>query len=85
MQLNIIRNTIDQGGCMSESNSFEDSDVSDEDYGFIIGPDGALKAMFLPVEVTALPQSVIDILEMFEVELNPDNIPTPTSTNHTLH
>jgi hypothetical protein len=25
-----------------------DSDIGDEDYGFILGPDGELKSLFLP-------------------------------------
>jgi hypothetical protein len=70
---------------MSEHNGFDEDDVTDEDYGFILGPDGMLKAMFLPAEVKTLPQSVKDILEMFEVEMNPENIPTPSSAGHTLH
>lgn len=68
-----------------EQEVFDEDDVTDEDYGFILGPDGMLKAMFLPAEVKKLPQSVVDILEMFDVEMDPNARPTPSSAGHTLH
>ena len=37
---------------LSEELAFEDgmydTDIGDEDYGFIVGPDGKLKSVFLP-------------------------------------
>jgi len=45
-----------------------DQEISDEDYGFIVGPDGELKSVFTPVSPPfATPESVVKILQMFGI------------------
>jgi len=44
----------------------EYDEISDEDYGFVIGPDGELKSVFLPVEYTAdIPDTVRQVFKIF--------------------
>ena len=57
-----------------------DSDIGDEDYGFILGPDGELKSLFLPdVLPFKQPKNVAKILKMFGIR-DPEQI-----SNDTLH
>ena len=57
-----------------------DSDIGDEDYGFILGPDGELKSLFLPdVLPFKQPKNVAKILKMFGIR-DPEQI-----GNDTLH
>jgi hypothetical protein len=45
-----------------------DSDIGDEDYGFIVGPDGKLKSVFLPDVIPfKQPKNVQKILKMFGI------------------
>ena len=57
---------------LSEELAIEDglheSDIGDEDYGFIIGPDGELKSVFLPHVVPfKQPKNVQKIFKMFGI------------------
>lgn len=46
-----------------------DNEISDDDYGFIIGPNGELKSVFLPDRLPEdLPDSVLDILDLFGID-----------------
>jgi hypothetical protein len=46
-----------------------DTDISDEDYGFILGPDGELKALFLPDVVPfKAPKTVAKILKVLGIQ-----------------
>ena len=47
---------------------FIDTDITDEDYGFILGPDGELKSVFLPENMPfKQPKNVAKILRMFKI------------------
>jgi hypothetical protein len=47
----------------------DDEEITDADYGFIIGPDGELKSMFLPDDpMQPTPETVLTIMEMFGIE-----------------
>lgn len=46
-----------------------DTEISDDDYGFIIGPDGELKSVFLPTTIPfKTPKNVAKILKMFGIQ-----------------
>jgi hypothetical protein len=46
----------------------EYDEITDEDYGFVIGPDGELKSLFLPVEYTGeMPDSVRKIFKILGI------------------
>jgi hypothetical protein len=63
-----------------EDGYYEDQDIGDEDYGFILGPDGELKSVFLPdVLPFKQPKNVAKILKMFGI-LDPEQL-----NNDTLH
>lgn len=45
-----------------------DTEISDEDYGFVLGPDGELKSVFLPDNMPfKTPKKVQRILKMFGI------------------
>lgn len=45
-----------------------DEEITDDDFGFILGPDGELKSLFFPVDETAeIPETVQMILEIFGI------------------
>jgi hypothetical protein len=45
-----------------------DSEISDDDYGFILGPDGELKSVFLPENVPfKTPKNISKILKIFGI------------------
>jgi hypothetical protein len=45
-----------------------DNEISDEDYGFILGPDGELKSIFLPDNMPfKQPKNVQKILRIFKI------------------
>jgi hypothetical protein len=49
-------------------NDIYDTEIGDEDYGFIVGPDGELKSVFTPEKPPFVtPESVLRILEMFGI------------------
>jgi hypothetical protein len=61
-----------------EDGIYED-DISDEDYGFILGPDGELKSIFLPSNMPfKQPKNVAKILRIFKImdgdQLNNDTL-----------
>lgn len=61
--------------------SDEYDEITDEDYGFVIGPDGELKSLFLPVDYDGeMPESVRKIFKILGVA-DPDDI-TGTATRH---
>jgi hypothetical protein len=63
-----------------EDGLYEDQDIGDEDYGFILGPDGELKSVFLPDVIPfKQPKNVAKILKMFGI-LDPEQF-----NNDTLH
>jgi hypothetical protein len=57
-----------------------DSEISEEDYGFILGPDGELKSVMLPENMPFKhPKNVSKILRMFKI-MDADQL-----GNNTLH
>jgi hypothetical protein len=45
-----------------------DTEISDEDYGFILGPDGELKSVFLPESLPfKAPKNIAKILKIFGI------------------
>jgi hypothetical protein len=57
---------------LSQELAFEDglydTDIEDEDYGFVFGPDGELKSVFLPENLPfKTPENIQKILEMFGI------------------
>jgi hypothetical protein len=57
-----------------------DTEISDEDYGFILGPDGELKSIFLPENMPFKPpKNIARILKMFGIN-DADQL-----DNNTLH
>ncbi len=58
-----------------------DQEITDDDYGFIFGPDGELKSVFLPDNVPfKTPKNISKILKIFGIN-DLDNI----DNNQTLH
>ena len=52
----------------NQHSSDEYDEISDEDYGFVIGPDGELKSMFLPVNYSGeMPETVREIFKIFGI------------------
>ena len=48
-----------------EMGDIYDTEISDEDYGFILGPDGELKSVFLPESMPfELPEKLAKIFEI---------------------
>lgn len=55
-----------------------DTQIGDEDYGFVLGPNGELKSVFLPENLPfKTPKNVKRILKMFGI-LDPDQLQDPT-------
>jgi hypothetical protein len=47
----------------------DDEEITDADYGFIIGPDGELKSMFLPDDpMQPTPDTVMTIMKIFGID-----------------
>ena len=45
-----------------------DTDIDDDDYGFIVGPDGELKSVFLPENIPfKTPKNITKILKLFGI------------------
>jgi len=45
-----------------------DTEISDDDYGFILGPDGELKSLFLPESLPfKTPKNIARILKVFGI------------------
>ena len=69
---------------LAEELAFEDglydTDISNEDYGFIFGPDGELKSVFLPENLPFnTPENIQKIFEIFGIT-DPEQL-----DNTTLH
>ena len=65
---------------MAVEDGIYDDDIGAEDYGFILGPDGELKSLFLPdVLPFKQPKNVYKILKMFGIR-DPEQL-----NNDTLH
>lgn len=57
-----------------------DTEISDEDYGFILGPNGELKSVFLPDSLPfKTPKNIAKIFKMFGIT-DPEQL-----DNTTLH
>lgn len=57
-----------------------DQEIGDDDYGFILGPDGELKSVFLPDNMPFnTPENIAKIFEIFGID-DPDQL-----DNTTLH
>jgi hypothetical protein len=57
--------TLDQEQDMGD---VYDTEISDEDYGFILGPDGELKSVFLPDNMPfKQPKNIRKIFKMFGI------------------
>ena len=57
-----------------------DSDIGEEDYGFIVGPDGKLKSVFLPDHIPfKQPKNIRKIFKMFGI------VDAEALDNTTLH
>ena len=57
-----------------------DTEITDEDYGFIFGPDGELKSVFLPDHMPfKCPKKIARILKIFGIN-DPEQL-----NNTTLH
>ena len=50
-------------------NDIYDQEILDDDYGFIVGPDGELKSVFVPVNPPFVtPENVLKILKLFGID-----------------
>lgn len=50
------------------SDQFDDEDIADDDYVFVIGPNGELKSVLVPDDVPfELPENVARILEVYGI------------------
>lgn len=59
---------------------FYENDISEEDYGFVFGPDGELKSVFLPDNMPfKTPDNIQKLLSIFGIN-DPDQL-----NNDTLH
>jgi hypothetical protein len=58
-----------------------DDDISDEDYGFILDREGNLKSVFLPDDTGQIPDKVLEILELFDID-SVESLANPTVTVH---
>lgn len=58
-----------------------EAEISDDDYGFVIGPDGELKCIFTPTDPPfQTPENVVKILQIFGIA-DPDQI----EGTHSIH
>ncbi len=56
-----------------------DDEITDEDYGFILGPDGELKSVFMPLDYLEVPPKVRELLNLFGID-DPESVIV-----HTVH
>lgn len=56
-------------------------DIEDDDYGFILDRNGNLKSVFLPENTDDIPDKVLEILELFEID-SIESLANPTVTVH---
>jgi hypothetical protein len=53
---------------LAREDGLYDTEISEEDYGFILGPDGELKSVMLPENMPfKQPKNVTKILRMFKI------------------
>ena len=58
------KNNIEDEGVEDERDDFDD----ENDYGFIIGPDGELKSLMIPEDLMSdPPKEVLKILKIFKI------------------
>lgn len=63
-----------------EMDDVYDQEIGDDDYGFILGPDGELKSVFLPDNMPFnTPENIAKIFEIFGID-DPEQL-----ENTTLH
>lgn len=59
-----------------------DTDIDDDDFGFIVGPDGELKSVFLPDNLPfKTPKNVSKILKLFGIA-DPAQLESGSDTLH---
>lgn len=56
-----------------------DDEITDEDYGFVLGPDGELKSVFMPTEYFKIPDRVREVFASLGIS-DPENVHI-----HTVH
>ena len=56
-----------------------DDEIADEDYGIILGPDGELKLVFMPMDYFVVPEKVRTLFKMLGID-EPEDI-----NQHTIH
>ena len=66
---------------LPESDIDDFDDISDDDYGFILDREGNLKSVFLPENTDEIPDKVLEILELFEID-SIESLANPTVTVH---
>ena len=68
---------------LEELDTSDETDLADEDYGFIISPNGQLKSFFVPVDDFEIdpPEVVIAILKLLGI----NNINDALEGNPTIH
>jgi len=56
-----------------------EQEIADDDFGFIVGPDGELKSVFLPdnMSMDELPENIQKIFELFGID-DPDRLENTT-------
>ena len=66
---------------LPESDIDDIDDILDDDYGFILDREGNLKSVFLPENTDDIPDKVLEILELFEID-SIESLANPTVTVH---
>lgn len=64
-----------------ESNTDEYDDILDDDYGIILDRNGNLKSVFLPENTDDVPEVVLEILKIFDID-SLESLQSPTVTVH---
>ena len=68
--------------CESDIDDIDDiDDISDDDFGFVLDRDGNLKSVFLPDDTQEIPDKVLEILELFDID-GIEELKNPTVTVH---
>lgn len=62
---------------LEEVQEIYDTEIGEDDYGFVLGPDGELKSVFLPPDITKVPKKVKRLLKIFGVH-DIDQLDNPT-------
>ena len=62
-----------------DSESEFDDEIADEDYGIILGPDGELKLVFMPMEYFEIPEKVKELFKVLGIN-DPEHV-----NQHTIH